>query len=67
MKTSATLAPGTKVETGDSGTPSYRVGLVVGTSDPETLGRGEGESSVLVAWESGEEYWAELSTLRVAQ
>lgn len=61
------LAPGTKVETGNTGTPSHKVGLVVGTSDSETLGRHEGEDSVLIAWESGEQYWAGFSTLRVAK
>lgn len=66
MNSPVTLAPGIKVETGDAGTPSYKVGLVLGTADAHALGRNEEEPSALIAWESGEEEWAELSTLRVA-
>jgi hypothetical protein len=67
MSTAPEIAPGTKVETGNVGTPSHRTGLVVGMTDAKTLGRNEAEPSVLIAWESGEEEWAELSTLRVAK
>jgi hypothetical protein len=67
MTTAAEIAPGTKVETGSVGTPSHRIGLVLGMTDAETLGRNEAEPSVLIAWESGEQEWAELSTLRVAK
>jgi len=66
MTSATTLSPGIKVEMGEAGTPSYRVGLVVGTTSAQALGRNEKESSALIAWESGEEEWAELSTLRVA-
>ena len=65
MTRTATLTPGIKVETGEAGTPSYRVGLVLGTTSAQALGRNEQESSALVAWESGEEEWVELSMLRV--
>jgi len=41
--------------------------LVVGLTDAATLARNEAEPSALIAWESGEEEWAELSTLRVAK
>ena len=66
MSSPTALAPGIKVETGDPGTPSYKVGLVVGTADAHALGRDEEQASALIAWESGEEEWAELSTLRLA-
>jgi len=66
MTLTTTLTPGIKVETGEAGTPSYRVGLVLGTTSAHALGRNEQESSALIAWESGEEEWVELSMLRVA-
>ena len=66
MTSATTLTPGIKVETGEAGTPSYRVGLVLGTTSAQALGRNEQESSALIAWESGEEEWVELSMLRVA-
>ncbi len=61
------ITPGTKVETGNTGTPSHKTGLVVGITDAETLGRDEAEPSALIAWESGEQEWTELSALRVAK
>jgi len=64
MVAAAQIEPGTKVETGEPGTPSHRVGLVLGRSNPELLGREEHESSVLVSWESGEQEWLEVSLLR---
>lgn len=66
MTSPTKFSPGTKVETGQAGTPSHKIGLVLGTGSAEALGRNEQEPSVLIAWESGEEEWAELSTLRVA-
>ena len=67
MKNDAAITPGTKVETGAAGTPSYKIGIVVGVGSAELLGRNEADKSALIAWESGEEEWAELATLRVAQ
>jgi len=58
------ITPGMKVETGVAGSPSHKVGLVLGEGTPEMLGRHESENSVLVAWESGEQEWAEVSSLR---
>ncbi|RYZ07577.1 MAG: hypothetical protein EOO73_11405 [Myxococcales bacterium] len=65
--TNAAIAEGTKVEMGEPGTPSHRVGRVRGMGSPELLGRGNEEPSELVTWESGEEEWVERSLLRVAQ
>ncbi|MES1182538.1 MAG: hypothetical protein ABUL60_01915 [Myxococcales bacterium] len=64
--TDTNIAPGSKVETGQPGTPSHRTGVVVVVGSAELLARNEEESSALVAWESGEQEWAELSTLRVS-
>lgn len=61
------IASGTKVEMGQPGTPSYRVGLVLGMGSAEMLGRRENEPSELVVWESGEQEWVERSLLRVIQ
>lgn len=58
------ISPGSKVETGQPGTPSHRIGVVVTIGSAELLARDEAESSALVIWESGEQEWAELSTLR---
>lgn len=63
----AAIAQGTKVEMGEPGTPSHRVGQVLGMGSSELLGRGKDEPSELVAWESGEEEWVERSLLRVVQ
>lgn len=60
------ITTGTKVETGETGTPSHKVGLVLGVGSAAELARNESEASALVVWESGEQEWAELSTLRVA-
>jgi hypothetical protein len=67
MSTPTEITPGTKVETGNTGTPSHKTGLVVGITEAETLGRDEAEPSALIAWESGEQEWTELSALRVAK
>jgi len=67
MKNDAAITPGTKVETGEAGTPGYKIGVVVGVGSAEMLGRNEDDRSALIAWESGEEEWAELATLRVAK
>lgn len=64
---SALIPAGTKVEMGKPGTPSHRVGLVLGLGDAKILGRREDEASELVAWESGEQEWIERSLLRVQQ
>lgn len=61
------IPAGTKVEMGKPGTPSHRVGLVLGMGDAKTLGRREDEPAELVAWESGEQEWIERSLLRVLQ
>lgn len=61
------IAAGTKVEMGNPGTPSHRIGLVLGMGDAETLGRKGDQPSELVAWESGEQEWVERSLLRVVQ
>ena len=66
MSLATTVEPGTKVEFGRPGTPSYRVGTLVSIASAEALGRREAEPSALVAWESGEEEWTELSLLRAA-
>jgi hypothetical protein len=61
------ITAGTKVEMGDPGTPSHRVGLVLGMGEPELLGRGTEEPAELVAWESGEQEWVKRSLLRVSR
>jgi len=61
------IAEGTRVEIGQPGTPSHRVGRVRGMGSSELLGRGHEQPSELVAWESGEEEWVERSLLRVVQ
>jgi hypothetical protein len=66
MTIATTVTPGTKVEIGSPGTPSYRVGRLVSIASAKALGRHEDEPSALVTWESGEEEWTELSLLRVA-
>ena len=66
MSTPPTITSGTKVTTGEPGTPGFKEGVVVGIGTAKELGRNEDEDSALVAWESGEQEWAELSTLRVA-
>ncbi len=65
MSNTAPIRTGMKVEIGEPGTPSHRVGLVLGMGSSETLGRGRDEPSELVAWESGEQEWVERSLLRV--
>lgn len=65
MESAAPITQGTKVEMGQPGTPSHRVGLVLGMGDADVLGRGKDEPSELVAWESGEQEWVERSLLRV--
>ena len=64
MSKDNTITPGTKVETGQVGTPSHKRGLVLGTGSADMLGRDEAEPSVLILWESGEQEWAEVGTLR---
>lgn len=66
MSIATTVEPGTKVAFGRPGTPSYRVGILVGIASAKALGRREEEPSALVAWESGEEEWTELSLLSIA-
>ncbi|MDF3066572.1 MAG: hypothetical protein K0R38_2173 [Polyangiaceae bacterium] len=63
----AVISEGTRVEMGQPGTPSYRVGRVRGMGSSDLLGRGKDEPSELVTWESGEEEWVQRSLLRVVQ
>jgi hypothetical protein len=67
MSAASAIASGTKVEMGQPGTPSYRVGLVLGMGSAEMLGRREDEPSELVVWESGEQEWVERDLLRVIE
>jgi hypothetical protein len=68
MSRATPIAAGTKVEMGELGTPSHRVGLVLGMGSSDLLGRGgDDEPSELVAWESGEQEWVERSLLRVSE
>lgn len=63
---STAITTGTRVETGEAGTPSHKTGLVLGVGSAAQLGRDGSEGAALIIWESGEQEWAELGTLRPA-